>query len=145
MQESEQSLEQLVIEANPGAQVTYEIAKQLVQELPLSSSEQLRECLGERGLEIGRAVVSADQILFVLSEDAFPVRDAKELVTKVAAAIRTGVEIMMQTGQIPMDEEQTKLLMTLALEPRNRAEVATGYFGGPSLFGEKRVTTKEGD
>lgn len=144
MNGSKSSLEQLVIEANPGARITQEIVTQLVSELPLTSPDQLRACCCKHGLKIGGVEVPVDQILSTLPAEVFPICDEEDLVMKVAASIRTGVEIMARTDQWPQDADQAKLASTLAREPRNRAEVAAGYFGGPSLFGCTRAIKAKG-
>jgi hypothetical protein len=139
MKKMKPSIEQLVIEANPAAQVTYEIVQQLVKELPLMSSDQFKERLGRRGLKVGGSAVSVEQILGLLPANLFPIRDAKDLIVKVAAAIRVGVDVITRADRFPDDAAQARLVMTLAREPQKRAEIATGYFGGPSLFGGKRA------
>ncbi|MCB1036959.1 MAG: hypothetical protein KDD47_24240 [Acidobacteria bacterium] len=131
------SLEQLVIDANPGAQITYQIAQQLNEHLPLRTADQFRQCLGRGGLKIGNTSVKADQILRSMPERVFPIEDTRDLVSKVAAAIRTGIEILARSGKAPRDEELARLAAILVREPVAVPKVATGYFGGPSLFGGK--------
>lgn len=139
MNEPAMNLEQLVIESSPGAQVTYDIVKQLVELIPLQSPEQLKERVGKRGLKAGGTVVTAEQVLASLPADAFPISDTRELVSAVATAIHAAVDVMVQTGRLPENEEQAKFVMALAHQPRKQAEVAVGYFAGPSVFGSERA------
>lgn len=139
MKEPTTNLEQLVIESNPSTQVTYEIVKQLDALIPIKSVEQLKEYVSKQGLKVCGTVVPADPFLSSLTEATFPISNTRELVSKVAGAVRVAAEIMVRTDQIPENEDQARLVMTLAREPQKQAVVAISYFAGPSLFGSKRA------
>ena len=87
-------LEHLVIEHNPQARITYQIARQLERHLPIPSPDALKEAIDE-------IVIDEHRLPFELfepyiTEALFPIKEVQDLVRKLTAATRFALESVAQ-------------------------------------------------
>lgn len=134
--ENEKSLESLVIQYNGQARITYELARQLAEYLPLQSFKEARERIRE--LTIGGAPVPVETLATWIPEELFPVETTDDLVRKVSAATRTAVTLARQPGGLAGGETVRQLLAAAEDEPGREPSIPAGYFSGPSIFGSTR-------
>lgn len=133
----------LVIAAFPQAAVSLQIAENLANYLPLKSSDHLVGMLDDRPVEAMGVKVSGKMLEGLLPEDAFPIEDPEALAQSVAAAVRTGAQVLAQRD-VPVENDDLRALAT-KLVPHAEAQgpVAMGWFGNDSLFGFKKATPEK--
>lgn len=122
-------LEHLVIEHNPQARITYELALQLEPYLPIASFEKLTKDLAEVVVEKHRlpSKIFAPHI----ANDLFPIDSVEDLVQKLSAGVRSAIALAHSPAfPITNPEIREILASTLQGEPGRR-------LGIPIAFGTK--------
>jgi hypothetical protein len=136
-------LETLVIEHNPQARVTYQVARQLARYLPIESLDQLREQRPYLVLDEERFPI--ELLLPYIDERLLPVRDLDDLVAKVSAGTRVAQtlgERAVERGDNDNAAPVAALVRKLKDGPGRASSIPSGHFAGPSLYG---VEQSKGD
>ena len=129
-------LETLVIEHNPHARVTYQVARQLARYLPIESLDQLREQRPYLVLDDER--VPIELLLPYIGESLLPVRDLDDLVAKVSAGTRVAQTLGEQAVERGGNDDASPvaaLVRKLKDGPGRASSIPSGHFAGPSLYG----------
>lgn len=129
--DDKKDLEQLVIEHNTEARVTYELARQLEQYLPITSFEELTEKLAEVTVETHRlpSKIFAPHV----PRDLFPIESLEDLVRKLSGGVRTAIA-MAHAPNSPISNPAVRALLATGLQaqPGRRAAIPVMYFTGPA-------------
>lgn len=144
MMKVSRDLRDQVLAEFPLAHAVYEVASQLEALLPIESRDALLKGLAQRALTVRDVKISADSLKAVLPDGAFPIASADALVRAVAGAARVVTELGARGTIAVKDPALSTVVSGLAREPVGRAAVATGFFGGPSLFGGEKAPSKQG-
>ncbi|KGM13160.1 hypothetical protein [Cellulomonas bogoriensis] len=136
----EQELDLLVLEHYPAVRITRDLARQLLPMLPMRSKKDLHHGLERTGLVVEGVKLPFGGALEAVPEEAFPIEDPKDLVAKVAAAVRIATS-MVSEGRTPvLSERLARVALEVAGTPAGagRAGIPAGHFTGPSVFGSTK-------
>jgi hypothetical protein len=128
--DEEKSLEDLVIENNVQARITYELAHQLEPHLPIASFKKLKEDLREVVVDKHRLPLK----MFAphISEDLFPIASIEDLVRTLSGGVRTALALA-QDPAFPINNPSAReILATIRHEPGSRASIPIVFGAGLS-------------
>lgn len=140
--DEKKDLEHLVIEHNTEARITYGLARQLENYLPIASFEKLADKLAEVTVENQRlpSKIFAPHI----SKDLFPIESIEDLVQKLSAGVRSAIAVA-HAPDFPITNPaiRTILATNLQAQPGRRSAIPVAYFTGPSLKGRTSAGVEE--
>lgn len=132
-----------VIAAFPEAAATLQIAEALEGCLPFKSPGHLIEVLNDRPVAVMGVKIEGKMLEGLLTEESFPIEDTDTLAQSVAAAIRTGAQVLTQRD-VPVENHDMRVLATkLVSHAEAQGPVAMGWFGNDSIFGFKRAVQEK--
>ncbi len=131
-EQSGRHLAEEIISHFPDAALAYEIARELAPHLPLRNLEALTE----RELRIRGERFPTEALEGQLPKDIFPIESERDLARKVSAAVKVGTAQIARG--VTFRTESVRKFAERVLAAEAGAQIPSGYFGGSSVFGEKR-------
>lgn len=131
-----QNLEQLVIQHNAESRITYQLASQMEELLPIRSLQEVMERLRE-GVVVDDQRLQIEMLASYIPEELFPIEDTQDLVVKMSAATRVALATLAKGSSTIVEQASVREILTtgLSLSPGNRTPIPSGHFTGPSIYG----------
>ncbi len=132
-------LEQLVIEHNAQARITYELARQLETHLPITSFKKLMEELKE--VEVDKHRLPLKMFAPHISNDLFPIDSIEDLVRTLSAGVRSALVLANSPSFAIRNPSVRSILATTRQEDPARRLATPLVFGalGSSPFNQPRT------
>ncbi|MBW2095844.1 MAG: hypothetical protein JRI80_13235 [Deltaproteobacteria bacterium] len=124
-------LADIVVEHNPQARITHQLARQLEPYLPITSIEKIAEELSE--VDVDKHRLPFKMFIPHISKDLFPIKDVEDLVQKLSTGVRQALALAHTPSFSIKNQAIAELLATsLQGEPRRRSAIPVAYYTGPS-------------
>jgi hypothetical protein len=127
------TLMELVIDHNPEARATHELARQLAPMLPIKSLDHLAEQM--KSLKLSGLSVPVAMFGDQIAPEVFPIEDPRDLIWKLSGAVRIGMVEGKAHASVLSTDTAVLLARMSETVPGRRAPIPSGYFTGPSMFG----------
>src|SRR4051812_27586748 len=116
------TLEDLVIENNPQARITLELARQLTSHLPIESFDRITEQMGE--VVIGQHRLSLAMFSPYVSNDLFPIHSVGDLVRKLSAGVQSALALG-HSRSVPITNPSVRSILASTVQPEPGRRPAT--------------------